>query len=214
LTIQIQDLKNVPDAHKNFVAEYIKEVSGKLYNNNDPKQVFKDRFGIPTARGFFLIKNAGNPRGNMSGIVYGEVQRIAYVPFFLTKTQNMGLGSELLRQLEKMFIEKPNPILCMVFFSTPNLVKFYYNRGFRRLDDRQLISFTPNGKQLLLKIQLNNSLLKLFPDSDVVILYKICSEICFTKFVSSFGFDVDFMTIEDKKLIYSHKEEIEKLDFR
>ena len=205
-------MKDVPDAHKPLVNQFLKEVSEKLYNGKDPKHVFKDRSGAPKARGFFLIQIEGTATENISGIVYGEYQGIAYIPFFLTRTQNKGLGSELLRQLEKMFIEKQ--ISGMVFFSTPNQVKFYDNRGVLRLDNRRLIRFTPKGKQLLQKIQTNASLLKLFPDEDVVILYKICTEICFTKFVSSFDFNFDFMTTQDKTRIYCLEEPIKKLDCR
>jgi hypothetical protein len=212
----LKDLKHVPDAHKHYITEYIKEVSEKLYNNKDPKLVFKNRLGEPIPRGFFLIKNEGNARENISGIVYGEYQGIAYIPFFLTKTQNMGLGSELLRQLEKIFIEKQSSNLCtMVFFSTPNQVNMYYNRGFSRLDQpTRLIGFSQQGKQIIQKIQNNSSLLQLFPDEDVVILYKMCSEICFTKFISTFGFNVDFMTTEEKTHISCFEEPINQLDCR
>lgn len=168
--------------------------------------------GEPIARGLFLIKNEGNARENISGIVYGEYQGIAYIPFFLTKTQNMGLGSELLRQLEKMLFEKQS---TMVFFSTPNQVNMYYNRGFSRLDQpSRLIDFSAQGKQLIQKIHNNSPLLQLFPAEDVVILYKMCSEICFTKFISTFGFNVEFMTTEEKTQISCFEESINMLDFR
>jgi len=157
---------------------------------------------------------------NLSGIFYGEFQGVAYVPFFLTIKKRQGLGNRVLLQLEKMFFErKSNPITGMVVFATREMEGYYLKRGFANVDKPRLTGYSANGKKLRQKIK-NSGFLKLFPPDEVVILYKMCSEMLSTTFISlfnlKFGSNLKFDSIDLKKVADMNgiQDEINKLDWR
>jgi hypothetical protein len=201
-------LKNIPEEHRLPVSEFLTQVSSALSNNADPKRVFHTKSAM-TTRGFF----GETKQKNLSGIVYGEYQGVAYVPFFFTIKKKQGLGSRVLLQLEKMFFDrKSNPITGMVVFATRELQAYYLKRGFASLDKPRLTGHSVNGKRLRLKIG-NSGLLDLFPPEEVVILYKMCSEMLFTTFISSFDlkFDSKDLKVTDMNCL---QDDINKLDSR
>ena len=164
-------------------------------------------------RGFFGETKQKNQK-NLSGIVYGEYQGVAYVPFFFTINQKQGLGSRVLLQLEKMFFErKSNPITGMVVFATRELQDYYLKRGFANLDKPRLTGHSGNGKKLRQKIS-NSGLLNLFPPEEVVILYKMCSEMLFTTFISSFDLKFDSKDLKKVADMNRLQDDINKLDSR
>ena len=87
----------------------------------------------------------------------------------------------------------------MVVLATVDSENFYKKRDFAKLDKPPLIGHSAYGKKLKEKIKKNASILRLFPSC--VILFKILSENCFTKFVSSSRINFDFMTAEHAAVI-------------
>ena len=121
--------------------------------------MFQDRIGCSTARGFFGITK----KDNVCGILYGVHEGAAYIPFVYTNQKKEGLGSEVLRQLEKIFYDKKaNPITGMVVYATAGQEGFYKKRGFASPDEPRLTGFSTNGEKLREKIRKNVSLLGLF----------------------------------------------------
>ena len=154
---------------------------------------------------------------NTSGIIYGLFKGIVYLPFFLTTTPRCGLGTELLDLLEKQFMaDKTARIEAMLVYSTPDLVKFYMERGFALLKEPRLIGLYGEGKTLVDRIK-KSQLLSLFKANTVTILYKPCSDLeSFSRMLNHRKFDPlsGFYTPEDLSAIDALKGQINAFDNR
>ena len=202
-------MKVIPDKHKDSVFDFLSLVSSNLFNNGDPKKVFHSRSAM-IAKGFF----GETKKKNLSGIVYGEYQGVAYVPFFLSRKRKQGLGSRVLLQLEKMFFDrKTNPITGMVVFATRDLQDYYLKLGFANLDKPRLTGHSAKGKSLREKIR-TSGLLNLFSADEVVIFYKMCSEMLSTTFIPSFDLKFDSIDLKNVTDMNSLKDDINQLDSR
>lgn len=202
-------MKVIPDKHKDSVFDFLSLVSSNLFNNGDPKKVFQQRSTI-IPKGFF----GETKQKNLSGIVYGEYQGVAYVPFFLSRKRKQGLGSRVLLQLEKMFFDrKTNPITGMVVFATTDLQDYYLKLGFANLDKPRLTGHSAKGKSLREKIR-TSGLLNLFSADEVVIFYKMCSEMLSTTFIPSFDLKFDSIDLKNVTDMNSLKDDINQLDSR
>ena len=210
-SFSIQDFTSLPDEHRRCVNNFLNRVGSNLFCNMDPKKVFQNCYDMKV-RGFFgtIKKKNAEEEQNVSGIMYGEYQGVAYIAFFLTLKAKKGLGSKVLLQLEKTLLAKG--ITCLVVLATVDSENFYKKRDFAKLDKPPLIGHSAYGKRLKEKIKKNASILRLFPSC--VILFKILSENCFTKFVSSSRINFDFMTAEHAAVIRSVEEPMNKLDWR
>ena len=148
-----------------------------------------------------------------SGILWSNYQNIVYIPYFFSSVQKQGLGTELLRQIEKMFIAENYS--SMVVFSTPPQQKFYLERGFASLVQPKLIGSSKIGQKILNKLNSSASgILNIF-GTDAVILYKMCSETCFRGMLTSRGLDLkDLLTVHSESKISSLERRTNELDNR
>ena len=150
---------------------------------------------------------------NTSGILWSNYQNTVYLPFFFSSVQRQGLGTELLRQIEKMFIaEKYTP---MVVFSTPSQKKFYLDRGFASLTQPKLIGLSKTGQRIVNKLKKSESgILNIF-GTDAVILYKTCAESCFRSMLTSRGLVLNgLLTVDNEFTISSLESRTNELDNR
>ena len=150
---------------------------------------------------------------NTSGILWSNYQKIVYLPFIFSSLEGQGLGTELLRQIEKRFIDAGNTL--MVVYSIPEKVKFYSDRGFASLTEPKLIGLSTVGQKMVNKLSGSQSgILNIF-GTDAVILYKICSESCFRSMLTCRGFDLkDLLTVDNESKISSLESRTNALDNR
>ena len=149
--------------------------------------------------------------GNSSGILWSSFKKTAYLPYFGSKVQNQGLGTELLRQIEKTFLA--TNFTSMVVFSTPKQVEFYSDRGFASMTQPKLIGLSVNGQKFVKQLR-DISFLNIF-GKDAVPLYKMCSEKCFRSMLSLRGIDLkDLVTVDNESKISSLESRTNDLDSR
>jgi hypothetical protein len=149
--------------------------------------------------------------GNKSGILWSSYQKTVYLPYFCSKVQNQGLGTELLRQIEKMFIAAN--YTSMVVFSTPNQIQFYSERGFASLTQPKLIGSSVKGQKFVKQLS-EITFLNIF-GKDAVPMYKMCSETSFRRMLTCRGIDyIHLVTVNNESKISSLERRVNDLDIR
>ena len=204
-------MKQVPNQYQVHVNDFLKLVATLSTDKADPTKLFKDTNGnMPMKCSLLTTKEKTS---GTSGILWSNYQNIVYIPYFFSSVQKQGLGTELLRQIEKMFIAENYS--SMVVFSTPPQQKFYLERGFASLAQPKLIGSSKIGQKILNKLNSSASgILNIF-GTDAVILYKMCSETCFRGMLTSRGLDLkDLLTVHDESKISSLERRTNELDIR
>ena len=162
-----------------------------------------------------LLTTTENTSGTSgtSGILWSNYHNTVYLPFFFSSVQSQGLGTELLRQIEKMFIAEK--YTSMVVFSTPSQQEFYLDRGFASLTQPKLIGLSKTGQTIVNKLNENKSgILNIF-GTDAVILYKTCAESCFRSMLTSRGLVLNgLLTVDNEFTISSLESRTNELDNR
>ena len=138
----IDDIKKVPLAYQEHYSDFLQLVLALSSDKQDPTKLFSSFYG-----GMKMKCSLLTTEWNKSGILWSSYQKTVYLPYFCSKVQNQGLGTELLRQIEKMFIA--TNYTSMVVFSTPNQIQFYSERGFASLTQPKLIGSSVKGQKFV-----------------------------------------------------------------
>ena len=150
-------------------------------------------------------------KGNVSGILWSSYKKIAFLPFFCSKVPKQGRGTELLLQIERMFIAES--YTSMVVFSTPKQEKFYSDRGFASLRQPKLIGSSVKGQKFVQQLS-NITFIDIF-GKDAVPLYKMCSEKLFRSMLTLRAIDLkDLVRVDNESQISSLEGRTNNLDSR
>jgi len=200
-------LKNVPYQDEAHVSDFLKLVLTLSTDKTDPTKLFRDTNGGMPMKCSLLRRQE-----KTSGILWSNHHNTVYIPYFFSSVQNEGLGTELLRQIEKMFITQK--YTSMVVFSIPSQQKFYFERGFASLTEPKLIGSSKIGQILVNKLKESKSVINLF-GTDAVMLYKMCYEPNFRSMLTSRGLDLkDLLTVDNESKISSLERRTNELDNR